>query len=100
MSRRKLAVAMAGLAISGIAIADPVRVVGWWPNSGEIPGSARLMRAWAISTAGLCATLAGIPPEAAVSAVAAVSVPWDLEWGGTFGRFAAALNLAIIAALL
>jgi hypothetical protein len=92
------AVATVAVATGTVAVVAPAWMRARWARPGA-DEPERLYQAWGISTVGLGATVAGASPAAAAAAVAAVSIPWDLAWGGTTGTAAAVLNAAIIVAL-
>lgn len=100
------AVAAVAVATGAVAVVAPAWMRTRWSRPGA-DEPERLYQAWGISTVGLGATLTGGPdrrrsvaPAAATAAVAAVSIPWDLAWGGKTGRAAAVLNAAIVLALV
>ena len=93
------AVAAVAVATGAVAVVAPAWLRARWSRP-ETDEPERLYQAWGISTVGLGATVAGVSPAAATAAVAAVSIPWDLAWGGTTGRAAAVLNAAIGLALV
>lgn len=88
------AVAVVALSTGVMAMAIPGTVVKWWPSRKDM--CVRLMQGWGIATIGLGLCLADIKPRHAATWVCAISVPWDLDYGGRIGAFAACLNLTCV----
>lgn len=96
--RSETAVAGVAMCSSIIGLAAPEYMMLLWPKDSK--RHLRLMQAWSISTMGLGAILMGCSPKRVVACVSLVSVPWDLNWGGTMGTAAALINLACASGLL
>ena len=86
-----------GWTTAGLAFVFPKQMLLLWPKCALAP--QRLMQGWALATLALSATLWGAPPEGAVMGLCALSIPWDLRWGGRMGAAAATLNAVCAGAL-
>jgi len=89
--------AVVALLTGTIAWICPRAMLRLWPEEEE--AALYLMEAWGIYALCLGLLLSGMDLKAAVAVALALSIPFDLKWGGWMGLVAAATNFGLLITL-